>query len=104
MELIINISEQEYNECKNLFNMVYQEGYLNYNLNTSLIMYIANGIPLPKGHGDLIDREQILQGEHFVVLGDVKAGDKNFGEREIDMFPKQAIMSVKPIIEADGGE
>ena len=60
MKLIINISEQEYNECKNLFNMVYQEGYLNYNLNTALVMYVANGIPLPKGHGDLIDRSKLL--------------------------------------------
>lgn len=46
MELVINISEQEYNECKNLFNMIHQEGYINYNLNTSLVMYIANGTPL----------------------------------------------------------
>lgn len=48
MKMIIDITKQEYNECKNLFNMVYQEGYLNYNLNTSLIMYIANGTPLEK--------------------------------------------------------
>ena len=46
MKLIIDIPDQEYNDCKNRFNMIYQEGYLNYNLNTALIMYIANGTPL----------------------------------------------------------
>lgn len=56
MKLIIEISEQEYNECKNLFNMVYQEGYLNYNLNTALVLYVSQGIPLTEEHGRLMQK------------------------------------------------
>lgn len=94
MKLIIDIPEKAYK--LRLTNPVWYD--------SNIDKAIRNGMPLPKGHGDLIDRDQILQGEHFVLLGDVKAGDKNFGEREIDMFPKQTIMSVKPVIEADEGE
>lgn len=76
MKLIIDITEQEYNECKNLFNMVYQEGYLNYNLNTALIMDIANGTVLPKGHGRLLDEDMLLSmlvfGKH---IDDCKCGE-----------------------------
>lgn len=99
MKLIIDIPADVYTIIKN-------EPYMSrvMNFGSTLTDAIYDGTPLPKGHGDLIDRNQILQGEHFVVLGDVKAGGKNFGEREIDMFPKQTIMSVKPIIEADKGE
>lgn len=61
MKLLINISEQEYNECKNRFNMIYQEGYLNYNLNTELVMCVANGTIIPKGHGDLIDSDKMIK-------------------------------------------
>lgn len=60
MKLIIDIPDQEYNDCKNRFNMIYQEGYLNYNLNTALIMYIANGTIIPKGHGRLLDEDKLL--------------------------------------------
>lgn len=90
IELVIRISEEDYEYIKNSNDM-------NFNV-------IKNGTPLPKGHGDLIYRDQILQGEHFVMLGDIKVGDENFGKYEIDMFPKQTIMSIKPVIEADKGE
>lgn len=96
IELVVKIPEEAYNFLQN--------GGVDWLGAEHILDRVANGIPLPKGHGDLIDRDEILQGEHFVVLGDVKAGDKNFGEREIDMFPKQTIMSIKPVIEADKGE
>lgn len=100
MKIIIDISENLYN----FVNTKRPNGY--YNNFDEFDCYdvsecIRKGIPLPKEHGDLIDRNQILQKEHFVILGDVKVGDKNFGEQEIDMFPKQTIMSVKPVIKAD---
>ncbi len=60
VELVIKIPEQEYDECKNRFNMIYQEGYLNYSLNTALVMHIANGTVLPKGHGRLIDADKLV--------------------------------------------
>ena len=46
MKLVIDISEEEYNECKNRYSMIFQEGYLCYNLDTALVMYIANGTPI----------------------------------------------------------
>lgn len=98
MKLVINIPETL------LYKDICENGYIYDEDNEDIAKIIKDGIPLPKGHGDLIDRDQILQGEHFMLLGDVKVGDKNFGEREIDMFPKQTIMSVKPVIEADKGE
>ena len=87
VELVIKISEQEYNECKNRFNMVHQEGYLNYNLNTALVMYIANGTVLPKGHGDLID-SNILCEQYEKTYDDLY--------QALDLTPS--------IIEADEGE
>lgn len=98
MKLIIDINEKDYEYIKELGLNGYRDQV------NRVVEAMANGTPLPKGHGDLIDRNQILQGEHFVVLGGVQVGDKNFGEQEIDMFPKQTIMSVKPVIEADKGE
>lgn len=47
MKIVIDIPEEEYKECKNRFNMIYQEeGYLNYNLNTALVIYVALGKPI----------------------------------------------------------
>ena len=49
MKLIIDIDEEEYEECK-------QYGYeTNY-----FERAIANGIPLPKGHGRLIDADDFF--------------------------------------------
>lgn len=101
MELIIDISDDFYNVLIDSRYDKIRNIELEY---LDLVQKIKNGTLLPKGHGDLIDRDQILQGEHFVILGDVSVGDKNFGEQEIDMFPKQTIMSVKPIIEAEKGK
>lgn len=90
MKLIIDIPEEEYNECKNRFNMIYQEGYLNYNLNTSLVMYIANGTPLPKEHGRLIDADALFDEVSSWGMNDYEPSD--FTD-EIDR--------TKTIIEAD---
>lgn len=46
IELIIRISEEDYERIKNSDDM-------NFNV-------IKNGIPLPKQHGDLIDRSKLL--------------------------------------------
>ena len=55
MKVMIDITDEEYNECKNRYDMIFQEGYLNYNLNTALVFYIANGTPLEeKTNGDVI--------------------------------------------------
>lgn len=48
MELIIKISEEAYERHK-----AYRDTY-------KLSEAIANGVPLPKGHGDLIDRNALI--------------------------------------------
>ena len=62
MKLIIDISDEEY---KTLSKMSEKEKV------NELSYYeriIANGIPLPKGHGDLIDRDKFkpLMDEYFI--------------------------------------
>ena len=52
MKLIIDIRDDVYNDIKN--------GYFNHNL-TSMGYSIKNGIPLPKGHGRLIDADKTLK-------------------------------------------
>jgi hypothetical protein len=52
-EIVIKIPEDEYNIAK----------YGQYgNINVDIVRKaIANGTPLPKGHGDLIDRNDLLE-------------------------------------------
>lgn len=87
VELVIKIAEQDYDKCKNLFDMAYQEGYLNHNLYIALIKSVANGTVLPKGHGDLID-SNILCEQYEKTYGDLC--------QALDLTPS--------IIEADEGE
>ena len=62
IELVIRISEEEYEECK-------QYGYeTNYYERA-----IANGIPLPKGHGRLIDANALLM--DFAFANNKSAGE-----------------------------
>lgn len=52
MQIVIDMSEEEYNRIKEndcgLFN-------------GRFFQMIRNGTPLPKGHGDLIDRKELLK-------------------------------------------
>lgn len=50
MELVIKIDEAEYNKICNYDGM---------NI-TRMMSVIQNGTPLPKGHGDLIDRNALI--------------------------------------------
>ena len=52
MKVVIDISEEDYNFVKKQV----ADGITN-----PLKMCIANGTPLPKGHGDLIDRKELLK-------------------------------------------
>ena len=61
MKLVIDIPEEEYNECKMQVEMMKQEGFLIESLNTALRIFIANGTPLPKGHGRLIDADELYE-------------------------------------------
>lgn len=50
MKLIIDIPEEEYNDCKMQVELMKQEGIIIESLNTALRIFVANGKPLPKGH------------------------------------------------------
>ena len=65
---------------------------------------LHNGTPLPKGHGDLIDRQALYNGPHFLMTGNAKVDDKDFGEQTFDMFLRQDIESQEAIIPADKGD
>ena len=47
VKLIIECYEQTYEECKRIQGL------------SETAFVIANGTPLPKGHGDLIDRDEL---------------------------------------------
>jgi hypothetical protein len=61
MKLIIDIPEEEVNECKRQVDMIKQEGFLIESLNTALKIHVANGTPLPKGHGRLVDVKEVIK-------------------------------------------
>ena len=81
MQLVINISEDLYKAAINGLNA--EEIW-------DLRMAVKNGIPLPKGHGRLVDFSEVL-----IKLMQYYDGDKSIG---------QCLDEVNTIIEADGGD
>lgn len=61
IELVIKMPEAEYDECIMQVKMIEQEGIYYESSNYTLKKYIANGIPLPEGHGDLKDMDEIIE-------------------------------------------
>ena len=61
MKLVIDISEEDYNFVKKQV----ADGITN-----PLKMRIANGTPLPKGHGRLIDADSIKDSENLIKRSD----------------------------------
>lgn len=57
MQIVIDIPEYIYKLCQGHGDIVYK--------------YITKGIPLPKGHGDLIDRTKM---EYLKAIHDAKYG------------------------------
>lgn len=77
MQIVIDIPEEEFERCKKRFQM-----RINIMSNA-----IANGIPLPKGHGRLIDADKL-------PLDNID--DANYGSNYIRIAPT--------VIEADKGD
>ena len=63
MELVIKIDEKDYQSLK--------DGHIPFNV----LAVIMNGTILPKGHGDLIDRQELLKSTLC----------KTFGLRSVDI-------------------
>lgn len=54
MEIVIKISEEDYKLIKS-----YGKDSTNYRISLNLYDAVKNGVPLPKGHGRLIDADDI---------------------------------------------
>ena len=54
MEIVINISEERFRDIQRIAEVQLESNYFK-----TAEQIIANGTPLPKGHGRLIDEEQI---------------------------------------------
>jgi len=87
MKVVIEISDEEYETIKNRKRPIYKDEYLEY--------LIKNGIPLPKGHGEIIDVNEIrvIELEDSLTLLRHEKGD------ELDVY-----IDAPAIIEADRSE
>lgn len=66
MQIVIDIPEEIYNHTQE-----YKVGGFNQENDTKLFMAIKNGTPLPKGHGRLIDADEIqFENTEFETYGD----------------------------------
>lgn len=87
MKVVINIDEETYKAILHCAKNT--PGYLTY-----CERMIADGKPLPKGHGDLKDMGNLK------YVFDLTRSDHIYSGKEIE----RAIKSMKPIIEADKTE
>ena len=83
IELVIKIDEEEYVSIKNAINSLTENGVERASM-SKVCLAILDGIPLPKGHGDLIDRKELLK----------QPMDKA-------NYPSNYVRIAKPIIKAD---
>lgn len=83
IEVIIKMPEEQYNTIKSDLYNTFPAEMRKWGLEA-----IRNGTPLPKGHGDLIDRQELLKSPLC----------KTFGLRSVD------IENAPTIIEADKEE
>ena len=93
MQIVIDISEEMYEDLKHL-NV--------HGFTTAVEEAVANGTPLPKGHGDLIDKNKLSKKKQYLFKTDNGAFPKS------EWFIKaDDLFSAPTIIPADtesGGE
>ena len=89
IELVIKIPEKVYTYMQSRF-MYQNKGSKGLSLFEEAGVAIKNGTPLPKGHGDLIDKSEAI-----ISLFDYYSGKKTIG---------QCIDEVQTIIEKDKAE
>ena len=87
MKLVIEISDRTYNDIKK--GKIYSSIY---DVPMESVLAIANGTPLPKGHGRILDEKDILDTEN-----------NDGGWYDLFDMPEY-IAGVKAIIEADKAE
>lgn len=89
IELVVKIPEEVYKQ----FRKDQKEKYVSAMISTDII---ANGTPLPKGHGELVDRDKF---ENLKLIHDAKYGHISWSDAI-----KKIKHSAPTIIEADKGE
>ena len=79
IELVIKIPENTYRQIQALA----RNGYFEHDICGNSMRRIANGTPLPKGHGDLIDKRE------FKRWIETQDGDKLMTEYYLDALDMQ---------------
>lgn len=88
IELVIKIPENTYRRIQALA----RDDYFEHDICGNSMKRIANGIPLKRGHGDLIDRDNLLVDSYYTC--DL-SGD------EINIVDVMTVKMADAIIEAD---
>lgn len=71
MRIVIDIPEEIYNHTQE-----YEVGGFSQENDTKLFMAIKNGTPLPKGHGRLIDADELKKdNEEYIIQCPVRSED-----------------------------
>lgn len=91
IEVVIRISEEDFKIMK---HNIAVDNPLCPLSEDKMVSIVANGVPLPKGHGDLKDME------NFSCMFDLTIEDPIYSGKEIE----QAVNSMKAIIPADTEE
>lgn len=92
MELLINITKWQYEAVKN--------GKFDIGIQTNILFSVIYGIPLPKGHGRLIDENKLLEN-----LKESANHHANNSREESLLYRDRVIVREQPtIIEADKEE
>lgn len=86
IELVVKMPKNTYRQIQALA----RNGYFEHDICGNSMRRIANGVPLPKGHGRLIDEKILLR----------KLRSRNFGFN-LPTWVKVAIDDTPTIIEAD---
>ena len=92
MQVVIEIDEEKYQNIMKVKNGIWGSQNMD-----SLEYAIANGTPLPKGHGDLKDQNEILT----VLIKSAEAHCQNSREDALIRRVRQQILGCHAIIEAD---
>lgn len=69
MKIVIDISAEDFEAYKMQVKTIEQEGLYYESSNYELKRLIANGTPLPKGHGRLIDADQAKETMMYEMCG-----------------------------------
>ena len=108
MQIVIDIPEEIYDYWQTMKSIVSDYGNYKEYMNT-LHAAIADGIPLPKGHGNLIQREDaeavFKNARKALYEQSIKERINDFQTRELMLLnAEQFVHLIQPIIKADKAE